>query len=105
MAGRGGGDVGVVGADGLSGSLPGQVDELTGEGERLRAVAGDAGRAAVAGVLVGVNVDARLIGGDGRVSRVSDALASNLVGLGVVGREAVGVGLVVDEQGREILPT
>ena len=101
--GRGGGDVGVVGADGLSGSLPGQVDELAREGERLRAVAGDTGRAAVARVLIGVDADARLIGGDGGVSGVSDALARDLIRLGIVRREAVGVGLVHDVKGGEVL--
>jgi hypothetical protein len=101
-ASRGGGDVRVVGADSLSGSLPGQVDELAGEREGLRAVAGDTRCAAVAGVLLRVDIDARLVGGDGGVSRVSDALASDLVGLGVVGREAVGVGLVHDVERGEV---
>jgi hypothetical protein len=55
-------------------------------------------------VLSGVDVYTALISRNGRVSGVRGALAGNLVGLGVVGREAVGVRLVVDEQSREVLP-
>ena len=55
-------------------------------------------------MLSGVDVYTALIGGDGRVGGVRGATASNLVWLGVVGREAVGVGLVVNEQSREVLP-
>jgi hypothetical protein len=102
--GRGGGYVGVVGANSLSGHLPGQVEELAREGERLRVVAGNARSARVARVLSSVDVDTALLLGDGGVAGVSNAVARNLVGLGVVGREAVGVGLVVDEQSWEILP-
>lgn len=102
VAGGGGGDVGVVGANGLAGSLPGQVDELAREREGLGAVADDAGCAAVPGVLVGVDTDARLVGGNGRVSGVSNALARDLVGLSVVGRETIRVGLVHDVKSREV---
>ena len=98
------GDVRVVGTDSKAGVLPGEVDELSGEGEGLRAIAGDSRAARVSGVLGTVDVHTALISGDGRVGRVSDTVASNLMGLGVVGREAVGVGLVVDEQSREVLP-
>lgn len=105
LTGAGGSDVGVVGANSLSGRLPGQVEELAGEGKRLRVVAGDTRGARVSWMLLGVDIDTALIRGDGRVAGVGNAVAGDLVRLGVVGREAVGVGLVVDEQGREILPT
>lgn len=98
------GDVGVVGADSLAGVLPGQVDELAGEGEGLRAVAGNGRAARVAGMLSTVDVYTALISGNGRVGGVRNTVAGNLVGLGVVGREAVRVGLVVNEQSREVLP-
>lgn len=84
-AGRSGSDVGVVGTDGLAGLVPGEVDELAGEGEGLRAVANNAGRAAVARVLIGIHSHARLVSGDGGVRWVSDPLANNFVRLGVVG--------------------
>jgi len=103
-AGRSVGDVGVVGADSLTGVLPSEVDELAGEGEGLSAVACDGRATGVARMLGAVDVDAGLVGVDGGVSGVGDAVASYLVGLGVVGREAVGVRLVVDEQSREVLP-
>ena len=103
-AGSGVGDVGVVGTDGETGVLPGEVDQLSREGQRLRAVARDGWAARVAGVLGAVDVHTALVSRDSRVGGVSDAAASNLVRLGVVGREAVGVGLVVDEQSREVLP-
>jgi hypothetical protein len=103
-AGRGGGNVRVVGTNSLTGHLPGQVKKLARERERLGAVAGNARSARVARVLSRVDVDTALLLGNGGVAGVSNALSSNLVGLGVVGREAVGVSLVVDEQGREVLP-
>lgn len=97
-------NVRVVGADSLTGVLPGEVDELAGEGEGLSAVTCNGGTARVTWVLGAVDVDAGLVGRDGGVSWVSDAVTGYLVGLGVVGREAVGVRLVVDEQRREVLP-
>jgi len=102
--GRSVGDVRVVGANSLTGVLPGEVDELAGEGEGLSAVTCDGRAARVARVLGAVDVDAGLVGVNGGVSGVSYAVTSYLVGLGVVGREAVGVRLVVDEQSREVLP-
>jgi len=103
-AGTGIRDVRVVGADSLTGLLPGEVDLLAGEGQGFAVVARDGRAAGVTWVLGAVDVDAGLIGGDGRVRGVSDAVANYLVGLGVVGREAVGVGLVVDKQRGEVLP-
>jgi hypothetical protein len=103
-AGNGVSDVGVVGADEVTGLLPGEVYEPAGEGERLRAVVGDGRAARVAGVLGAVDVHAALIGGDGAVSWVGGTVTGDLEGLGVVGREAVGVGLVVNVQSREVLP-
>jgi hypothetical protein len=102
--GRGGGDVRAVGSNGLARHLPSHVDELAGEGERLRAVVGNGRGARVARVFSSVDVRARLILGEGGVRRIDDAVADNLVGRGVVGRPAVGVGLVHKVKGREVLP-
>jgi hypothetical protein len=102
--GNGVGDVGVVGADEVTGLLPGKVDETAGEREGLRTVASDGRAARVARVLGAVDVYTALIGGDGAVGWVGRTITGDFEGLGVVGREAVGVGLVVDVQSREVLP-
>lgn len=95
------GHVRVVGSDGLPGRIPGEVYLAAGEGQGLGAVARD-GRAAV--VPGDVEVDAGLVGGDVGARRVRGAVADHLPGSGVVGGEAVGVGLVGDVQGGEVLP-
>jgi len=103
-ASRGGGDVAVVRANSLAGLLPCKVEEPAREGEWLRTITGDAGRTRVTGVLGGVDVDARLVANDGGVGRVCDAFASDLVRRGVVGSDAVGVGLIVNGECWEVLP-
>jgi len=102
--GRGGGHVGVIGSNSLSWQLPGQVKELAGERKRFGAVASNARGTRVAGMLSRVDVDAALIFSNGRVTGVSDAISGDLIGFCVIGRDAIGVGLVVDVQDREILP-
>mgnify|MGYP003624082379 CR=1 FL=1 len=97
-------NVGVVGANSQTRVLPSQVEELAGEGKRLGAVACDTGCTGVSRMLGRVDIDTTHLFGDGGVAGVCDAAAGDLVGLGVVGREAVGIGLIVDEQRREVLP-
>jgi hypothetical protein len=95
------GNVAVVGADGKAGSVPEEVDLLAGEGKRLRAVVGD-GRAAAN--TSDVQVDTRLVRGDGGDGRAGGAVVGALPVSGVVGVDAVDVGLVGDVQRREVLP-
>lgn len=97
----GGGDVAVVGSDGLAGSVPDEADLLAGEGKRLRAVVGDT---RAAGNTSLVQVDAGLDGGDVSLRGVGGAVAGALPVGGVVGVDAVDVGLVGDVQRREVLP-
>jgi len=99
--GTAGSDVGVVGSSGHTGSLPLEENLLAGEAEGLAAVVGDGGLAAVAD---DVGVQARLVGGDGRDGRVTDTAAGDLEVSGVVGGEAVGVGVVDNVQSGEVLP-
>jgi len=99
--GRSGSDVGVVGSDSKTGSLPLEKNLLACETEGLAAVARDGGLAAVAD---DVGVEARLVSGDGGDSGVSDAAASHLEVGGVVGREPVGVCVVHDVERGEVLP-
>jgi hypothetical protein len=100
-SGGGRSDIGVVGANSLTGGVPGEVHHLSREGQRLRAVARNGRSTAVAS---NVHVDARLISGNQRVAGVDSTIANNLVRLSVVGREAVGVGLVDDVKSRKVLP-
>lgn len=74
--------VAVVGTDSKTGSIPGEVDLLTGEGKRLRAVAGDGGATAVTS---NVQVLAALLLGEGGDAGVRSAVTDNLEGGGVVG--------------------
>ena len=97
----GGGNVAVVGPDGLARSVPDEADLLAGEGEGLGAVVGDTGAASNASL---VQVDAGLNGGDVSLRRVGGAVAGTLPVGGVVGVDAVDVGLVGDVQRREVLP-
>lgn len=93
--------IGVIGSDRLARGFPGQVDELAREGKRLGAVVRNAGTAAIPS---GVDVYARLVLGNCGVAGVSDAVADDLIRLGIVGREAVGVCLVHEVKRREVLP-
>jgi len=95
------GGVAVVGADSKTGSIPGEVDLLAGEGKRLRAVAGDGRATAVTG---DVQVLAALLLGDSGDAGVGSAVTGDLVVGGIVGRPAVDVGLVDDVEGGEVLP-
>lgn len=99
--GRGGGDIAVVGADTHAGLLPLKEDLAAGESEGLGPVAGDSRGAVVADSGV---ADAGLSLGEVGDAGISDTLADELHGLGVVGGDAVGVGVVQDAESREVLP-
>jgi hypothetical protein len=101
LASGGGGDVAAVRTDGLAGSVPDEADLLAGEGEGLGAVVGDT---RAAGDTSLVQVDAGLDGRDVSLGRVGSTVAGALPISGVVGVDAVDVGLVGDVQRREVLP-
>ena len=89
---RGRGDVGVVGANGLTGSIPFEENLLAGEAERLRLVVGNAWSTAISSNVEVLTASAGDIGD----RWVSNARANR--------RVAVDVGVVQDVEGREVLP-
>lgn len=100
-AGTGRSDVGVVGADGLSGGIPFEENLLAGETERLRLVVRNTWSTAISSnvqVLTTLgNIGDRRIG-DPRANLLTAILSS------VIGRIAVDVAIVQDVEGREVLP-
>ena len=100
-ASRGGGDVGVVRADGLTGCVPFEENLLAGEAERLGLVVGDAWSTTVSS-----DVQVLTASGDVGDGRIGDACASLLAAVlsSVIGRVAVDVAIVQDVEGREVLP-
>ena len=98
---RGRCNVGVVGADSLTGGVPLKENLLAGEAERLRLVVGDAWSAAVAS-----NVQILTASGDIGDRWVGDTRANLLAAVlsSVIGRVAVDVAIVQDVEGREVLP-
>jgi len=95
------GDVAVVRADSSARSVPKEADLLAREGKRLRAVAGDGRAATNTG---DVQVDTRLVSRNVSDGRAGGAVVGALPVSGVVGVDAVDVGLVGDVQRREVLP-
>jgi hypothetical protein len=101
LTGGGGCNVAAVRTDSLAGSVPDEANLLAGEGKGLGAVVGNTGAASDTSL---VQVDARLNGGDVSLCRVGSTVAGALPVSGVVGVDAVDVGLVGDVQRREVLP-
>ena len=98
---RGRCNVGVVGADGLTGGIPFEENLLAGEAERLRLVVGNAWSAAIAS-----NVQILTASGDVGDRWVGDTRANLLAAVlsSVIGRVAVDVAVVQDVEVREVLP-
>ena len=98
---RGRCNVGVVGADGLTGGIPFEEDLLAGEAERLGLVVGNAWSAAISS-----DVQVLTASGDVGDGRVSDTRANLLAAIlsSVIGRVAIDVAIVQDVKGGEVLP-
>ena len=98
---RGRCNVGVVGADGLTGGIPFEENLLAGEAERLRLVVGNAWSTAISS-----HVQVLTASGDIGDRRVSDTWADLLAAIlsSVIGRVAIDVAIVQNMEGREVLP-
>lgn len=93
LTGLGVGNVAVVGTDGQTGAVPGQVNLLASKGQRLRAVVSNARTTAVAR---NIEVNARLIGRNVSGGGVGGTVANTLPIGSVVGVDTVDVGLVAN---------